>query len=615
MVRMATIIWPAVSGTINSMAAWGMIRSLAEPVTTALDGGDGVDTLYGEDGNDWLAGGAGNDQLDGGLSDNTLYGGAGNDTLIGNSGIDNLYGEDGADYLGGELGNDQLDGGLGDDTLVGGFGDDSLAGGDGVDRLYGEGGNDWLSGDAGNDWLDGEVGDDVILGGAGDDELYGFDGMDILLGEDGNDYLASDNDSDVLVGGNGTDTLFAGTGNDVLIGGNGADQVAGEAGEDLLIGGSTEFDRDVIQLRAIAAAWSNGSPYASRVQAITDALFTVSVSDADDPSVQTSAAGGHLIDDQVSDALTGGGEQDWFLESGYMPMYLPSDVDSSQQVNANSLVQCGDQVMYLTNQVPQIEGFSLYSSLDTVSDRQSSETITSLVPLATDTSLAKEHLALMQLVRYDQVTNYAIRSGDWSNPTIWHGGVVPASGARVLIPVGVEVTVDSMIPARLATIRVDGTLSFDTTHNTQLQVDTLVVSDCGEFEMGTADAPIAAGVTARLLITDNGAIDRSWDPYGISRGLITQGSVSIYGAAVTSYTTLMLQPVAGSQILTLSSIPAGWKVGDSVVIAATTEGTAENESRVISSIVGNVVILDRAAHVQSLVAIIRFAGPCRECHS
>lgn len=137
----------------------------------------------------------------------------------------------------------------------------------------------------------------------------------------------------------------------------------------------------------------------------------------------------------------------------------------------------------------------------------------------------------MQLVRYDQVTNYAIRSGNWSDPTIWHGGIVPNSGARVLIPVGVKVNVDGMIPARLATVCVDGTLSFDATRNTQLQVDTLIVSDCGEFEMGTAEAPIARGVTARLLITDNGAIDRAWDPFGISRGLIAQGSVSMYGAS------------------------------------------------------------------------------------
>src|SRR4029079_11752807 len=175
-----------------------------------------------------------------------------------------------------------------------------------------------------------------------------------------------------------------------------------------------------------------------------------------------------------ADSLSGGSEQDWYLESGSMPMWLPSDVDSALQANVNSAVLCGPQVMYLTNQVPSLEGFNLFDSLDTFSDRQSSETVPSLVPKSNDTALEKEHLALMQLVRYDQVTNYAIRSGDWSDPTVWHGGGVPASGARVLIPLGVAVNIDGMIPARLSTVRVDGTLSFDTTHNSQLQVDTLV---------------------------------------------------------------------------------------------------------------------------------------------
>ncbi len=278
-------------------------------------------------------------------------------------------------------------------------------------------------------------------------------------------------------------------------------------------------------------------------------------------------------------------------------MYLPSDVDAPLQAefaNGVNLLQCGDQVMNLTNQVPTLEGFNLFDSLDTLNDRQTNETLTSLVPKADSTSLEKEHLALMQLVRYDQVTNYAIRSGNWSDPTVWHGGVVPSTGARVLIPVGVTVQVDGMIPARLSTVRVDGSLSFDPTHNAQLQVDTMIVSDCGEFYMGTAATPIARGVTARLLITDNGAIDRTWDPYGISRGLITQGSVSIYGAEVTSYAALGAPAVKGTQLLTLKTIPVGWNVGDELVVASTIAGTTQNEVRYVQAIVGNSVLLNQA---------------------
>jgi hypothetical protein len=260
--------------------------------------------------------------------------------------------------------------------------------------------------------------------------------------------------------------------------------------------------------------------------------------------------------------LTGGGEQDWFFETGYMSMYLPSDVDSEHQaeiMDGATFCPCGDgHMMLVTNQLPALEGYALVDSLDKLTDRQTSETLTSLVPHADNNTLLREHLALYQLVRYDQLTNYAVRSGAWSDPATWHGGVVPADGARVLIPVGVDVEVDGMIAARLSTVRVDGTLSFNAARNTQLKVDTVIVSDSGAFEMGTVTTPIAAGVTARLLFTDNGAINRTWDPFGISRGLIAQGSVSIYGAGVTSYSALSVQPVAGAQTLTLSSIPIGW---------------------------------------------------------
>ena len=155
-----------------------------------------------------------------------------------------------------------------------------------------------------------------------------------------------------------------------------------------------------------------------------------------------------------------------------------------------------------------------------------------MIPHADDPVLQREHLTLSQLVRYDQVTHFAVTSGAWSNPSTWHDGVVPANGARVLIPVGVQVTVDRVNTARLATVRVDGTLKFSTTASSELRLDTMVVSNIGRLEMGTAAAPIPANISARILITDNGPIDRVADPFALGRGVISHGSVSMYGAAV-----------------------------------------------------------------------------------
>ena len=131
---------------------------------------------------------------------------------------------------------------------------------------------------------------------------------------------------------------------------------------------------------------------------------------------------------------------------------------------------------------------------------------------------------------------------------------MPANGARVLIPVGVKVTVDRVITARLATVRVDGTLSFSTTANSELRVDTIVVTNLGRYEMGTVAAPIPANFTARMLITDNGPIDRVADPFAIGRGLISHGSVSMYGAAViVVFAPSLGAAPAGSSELVLKS--------------------------------------------------------------
>jgi hypothetical protein len=480
----------------------------------------------------------------GGLCADLLYGGDGNDTL---------YGEDGNDQLYGEGNNDILYGGTGDDILSGDLGDDKLYGGDGNDTLYGGDGNDQLYGEGNNDVLYGNIGDDLLMGGFGDD---------------------------VLEGGDGNDMLTADAGNDVLIGGRGHDALSGMGGNDLLIGGFTIYDDDSISLRAIQAEWISNDLYASRIQGLTDENFSARLD-----SNET------VFDDGVADTLVGGDGQDWFIETGFVPTYVPADV--TQDPPVTQPVGSDVHPRIVVQQLPQLEGFNFIDSLDHMSDVQSGEVITSKVPHVDTPSLQREHLSLLQLVRYDQVTNYAVRSGAWSDPSIWKGGVVPANGAKVLIPYGVKVTVDGLISQPIGTIRVDGTLTYATTTNTELKVDTMVVSDSGRFEMGTEANPVQAGVTAHLMFTDNGPIDRTADPFGIGRGLISHGSVSMYGAAVTSSTDLLGSTYAGSNVLPLTSVPANWQVGNQIVVAATDGGTQQNEVRHIIGIYGQIILLDQ----------------------
>jgi hypothetical protein len=517
-------------------------------------------------------GGDGDDRFSNGTDiPSVAWGGAGNDVLYGGSGADRLYGEDGNDLLSGWAGIDRLDGGAGNDRLFGGDGNDVLIGNEGDDELNGEDGDDRLSGWAGNDRLD---------GGAGNDELFGNEGNDRLAGSDGNDLLDAGTGDDMLLGGAGVDRLFAGSGNDVLIGGAGADELFGQAGEDILLGGMTSFDNNSVKLSALALAWSAAVPYSTRIQQIQQEAFAARLM-----SVET------VFDDAVADAVYGGDGQDWFFQTGFLGVYDPNHGSSDEQLSGGGPHQHPAAV--ILDHPPELEGFALLSALDAFSDRQPSEAIQSSLPHVDDPVLQREHLALYEIARYDEVTNYAVQDGAWSNPATWSDGVVPADSAHVLIPINVEVQVDGVIATRLATIFVDGMLSFDSTRNTELRVDTLLVSNTGTFQMGTEESPIAAGVKARLLFTDNGPIDRTLDPFGISRGLLSHGSVSIHGTEVSSYTALAGPAVAGALTLVLQDTPVGWKAGDTIVIAATSTGTAQNEVRKISSNFGNTIVLNQ----------------------
>ncbi len=382
-------------------------------------------------------------------------------------------------------------------------------------------------------------------------------------------------------GGEDIDWLQGGDGNDILFGGAGKDELRGENDDDILVGGTTIHGANPSRLQALIFAWASGAPYSARVSQISNELFSSRLRSEDT-----------VFDDQVPDALFGGEGQDWFFQTGHMGVYTPLPTD--EPGHGHDQGSGHHSGPYIVHELPELEGFALVDSLDKFADRQSSETIHSLVPHADNTVHQREHLALFELVRYDQVTHIAVASGSWSSAGTWKDGVVPGNGARVLIPYGVEITVDGMIQSRIATIRVDGTLSFHATRNTELRADTVVIGGSGAFEMGTPETPIAASVKARLLVTDNGPIDRSWDPFAISRGLIAHGKVSIYGAEVTPYAAIAGGAVAGSRALALSFVPSGWRVGDTLVIAATVTGATQNEVRTIVGLTGSSVILDRA---------------------
>lgn len=228
------------------------------------------------------------------------------------------------------------------------------------------------------------------------------------------------------------------------------------------------------------------------------------------------------------------------------------------------------------------------------------------LPHPTDLALQKEHIALMNLVPVSAATHVAVNNGSWFDPNTWANGQVPGDGAKVLIPQGVTVDYDGKSGASIFTVRVDGKLDFATDIDTFMEVDTFVVASTGTLTIGTEGNPVDPNVTATISFADNGPINVAWDPMLLSRGLISHGTIDVHGAQKDSFLKVLVDPMKGDTSLTLEAPPAGWQVGDKIVLAGThlvptvsggphtpVTSQTQDEELVITAINGNVVTFNR----------------------
>lgn len=188
---------------------------------------------------------------------------------------------------------------------------------------------------------------------------------------------------------------------------------------------------------------------------------------------------------------------------------------------------------------------------------------------ASTTDNSGHDAALIALLSARDASHTAVRSGDWSDPATWAGGRVPGADADVVVPQGIDVRYDVASNAELHYVRVDGGLNFATDVDTKLVVDTLFTTSASYLTIGTVDQPVAAGVSAEIVIADNGPIDLSADPEQLTRGVVTSGKVEIHGASKAPYLKLAEEPRAGDQTITLEGDVGSWSVGDSLVVMGT----------------------------------------------
>lgn len=183
--------------------------------------------------------------------------------------------------------------------------------------------------------------------------------------------------------------------------------------------------------------------------------------------------------------------------------------------------------------------------------------------------MGMEHMAALNLVAPAEATHVAIGNGSWFDADNWYQGNIPDAGARVIIPEGVHMTYDGLSDTSLFTVRVDGHLEFAPDTDSQMLLDTMVVTPNGQLTIGTQASPVEADVSVDIIFAGNGPIDTDWDPTLLSRGLIAHGQTTIHGAEKNAHEKVIDDPMAGDTWVEFATTPEGWEVGDTIVIAGT----------------------------------------------
>jgi hypothetical protein len=227
--------------------------------------------------------------------------------------------------------------------------------------------------------------------------------------------------------------------------------------------------------------------------------------------------------------------------------------------------------------------------------------------------------AVAEPVRF---TARTAQSGPWSEAATWENNQVPRAGDYVQIRSGHVVTYDVHSDQALRLLHVAGRLTFARDRATRLDVGLIKVQPGEEasedgflcdhcpvdprmpmpaLEIGTADNPLPANVTATIRLTFFEGTDRESLP-GI---LVCRGRWDVHGAPL-SRTWVKLGATAhpGADLVTLSEPVIGWKTGDRIILtgAKTTRGyngtlrgsnASDTEVRTITRIEGTTLTLNQ----------------------
>ena len=197
--------------------------------------------------------------------------------------------------------------------------------------------------------------------------------------------------------------------------------------------------------------------------------------------------------------------------------------------------------------------------------------------------MAFEHYRLSLLMDISHADHLTTKNGNWSDPTLWDGGVVPPAGSSVGILH--QVTVDTATLPEYKTVIVKDTLSFSETQDSHLTLETLFVHMGGALLIGSRDKPLDRNIRAEIVFKDvDGSFDTVSDPLQLGLGIVSHGRVQMYGANIRPWSSLTTAPQIGATSMVLDGMPYGWRAGDEIVLAGMNANGDGDEKLTILSV-------------------------------
>ena len=183
------------------------------------------------------------------------------------------------------------------------------------------------------------------------------------------------------------------------------------------------------------------------------------------------------------------------------------------------------------------------------------------------------------------IDTVAVKSGRWSDVSIWSSGSLPGPGDVVWIPVGIRVEVDRVLPVSgPKLLRVDGTVAFANRRDTRLGAETILVTHRGRLEVGTRNQRVAPNVSAEIVFSGRGARNREIDPFDLTGGLLVTGELALFGAFKHGVAVPRSDLREGATSVRFESIPDGWRAGDRLLVPGVSKNREEDEVARIAAI-------------------------------